>query len=106
MDFIIVLHNGAISESGTYNELVEKKGAFAEFLATYLKEDNNESTPETGLLTLSGMIGNGDNFESISTAFFTDSEKKDDTPPRENVVRQRSRSSSESASVRSVNRFE
>jgi ATP-binding cassette subfamily C (CFTR/MRP) protein 1 len=53
VDFIIVLKNGIVSESGTYNELVEKKGDFAEFLATYLKEDNNEAADvDAGALTL------------------------------------------------------
>ena len=32
-DRILVMDNGAIIEEGTYNELIEKKGAFAELVA-------------------------------------------------------------------------
>ncbi|KAK2551420.1 Multidrug resistance-associated protein 1 [Acropora cervicornis] len=35
MDQIIILKDGRISESGTYNELLEHSGAFAEFLENY-----------------------------------------------------------------------
>ncbi|XKL66878.1 hypothetical protein PGB90_010298 [Kerria lacca] len=46
VDFIIVLKNGSISESGTYNELLKKKGPFAEFLFTYLNQDSNVEEKE------------------------------------------------------------
>ncbi|XKL69367.1 hypothetical protein PGB90_007136 [Kerria lacca] len=46
VDYIIVLKDGSISESGTFKELLEKKGNFAEFLLTYLKENTNESDEE------------------------------------------------------------
>jgi hypothetical protein len=36
VDSIIVLTNGKISESGTYDELLDHAGPFAEFLETYL----------------------------------------------------------------------
>lgn len=47
-DFIYVLKDGAVSESGTYKELMESKGAFAEFLVEHLeeKEDLSEIPPE------------------------------------------------------------
>ena len=32
-DRILVMDNGAIIEEGTYNELIDKKGAFAELVA-------------------------------------------------------------------------
>jgi ABC-type multidrug transport system fused ATPase/permease subunit len=32
-DRILVMDQGAIIEEGTYNELIEKKGAFAELVA-------------------------------------------------------------------------
>lgn len=38
VDNIIVLHDGEITESGTYKQLLEKKGAFAEFLVHHLQE--------------------------------------------------------------------
>ncbi|CAH1793465.1 unnamed protein product [Owenia fusiformis] len=48
-DEIIVLNNGRISEIGPYNELLEKAGAFSEYIATYLNEnesDDDESDEE------------------------------------------------------------
>lgn len=38
VDNIIVLKNGEISESGTFKELLSRKGAFAEFLLQHLQE--------------------------------------------------------------------
>lgn len=40
VDAIIVMKNGSISEFGTYRELLEKKGNFAEFLVQYLENTN------------------------------------------------------------------
>ena len=37
-DLIIVLDNGAVSEVGTYRQLLRNRGAFADFLRTYLTE--------------------------------------------------------------------
>jgi len=45
VDQIIVIKDGRISECGTYAELQENSGAFAEFLQTYASENNSgEST--------------------------------------------------------------
>ena len=42
-DFIVVMVDGRISEVGTYTELLNQNGAFAEFLQTYiLKEVESE----------------------------------------------------------------
>ncbi|EEB15150.1 multidrug resistance protein, putative [Pediculus humanus corporis] len=59
VDMIVVLTDGEISEIGTYRELLDKKGAFAEFLIQHLQE-NNEVTDiqleETvGVETLKGI---------------------------------------------------
>lgn len=45
-DHIIVLKDGSISESGTFKELTEKKGDFADYLLTYLKENAVEPDEE------------------------------------------------------------
>ena len=45
MDQILVLVDGCISERGTYRELLNKEGAFANFLKTYL-EEHEESDDE------------------------------------------------------------
>ncbi|KAG5890605.1 hypothetical protein JTB14_005118 [Gonioctena quinquepunctata] len=39
VDKILVLKNGEVSESGTYQELLDRKGAFAEFLLQHISED-------------------------------------------------------------------
>ena len=41
VDEIIVLKDGIISESGSYEELLKRKGDFAEFLAEYIAEQSN-----------------------------------------------------------------
>ncbi|CAL9703661.1 unnamed protein product [Knipowitschia caucasica] len=41
-DLILVMSEGQISERGTYQQLLDKDGAFAEFLRTYASVDNNE----------------------------------------------------------------
>ncbi|XP_055548703.1 multidrug resistance-associated protein 1 isoform X7 [Wyeomyia smithii] len=40
-DIIFVLKDGEISESGSYQELMDKKGSFAEFLIQHLQEVND-----------------------------------------------------------------
>jgi len=42
VDQIIVIQDGTIVESGTYEELLKKDGDFSSFLATYVK-DTEES---------------------------------------------------------------
>ena len=49
VDHIVVLDQGRITESGSYHQLMAKKGAFAEFLKNYLLEqedDDNELLDE------------------------------------------------------------
>jgi ATP-binding cassette, subfamily C (CFTR/MRP), member 1 len=47
VDNIIVLKEGEVSEVGTYNELIAKKGAFAEFLLQHLQEREDDSAGNT-----------------------------------------------------------
>ena len=48
VDNILVLKNGTITETGSYNELLAQKGAFADFLVQYLSEKKEEELdPET-----------------------------------------------------------
>lgn len=42
VDNIIVLKSGSVSESGNYEELMNRKGAFADFLIAHLQEINPE----------------------------------------------------------------
>nr|CAD7258793.1 unnamed protein product [Timema shepardi] len=61
VDLIVVLKDGEVSEEGTYKELLEKKGAFAEFLVQHLQEIAADSTSEADLdelkQQLEGAIG-------------------------------------------------
>ncbi len=41
-DKIVVIVEGKVTETGTYAELVENDGAFAEFLRNYSNMDNEE----------------------------------------------------------------
>lgn len=45
-DFIIVMKDGTIADSGTYNELLEKQGAFADFISTYSFEEASRVSEE------------------------------------------------------------
>ncbi|XP_011343424.1 multidrug resistance-associated protein 1 isoform X3 [Ooceraea biroi] len=49
VDNIIVLKDGEITESGTYKQLLEKKGAFAEFLVQHLQEVHVDEGSEADL---------------------------------------------------------
>ena len=42
VDDIIVLKDGKVTEQGTYQELLQKKGAFAEFLVEYMTEQEDD----------------------------------------------------------------
>ncbi|EDV20618.1 uncharacterized protein TRIADDRAFT_60846 [Trichoplax adhaerens] len=46
VDHIIVLEDGEIVESGSYNELLSSKGAFADFLTTYAHTETNRPDDE------------------------------------------------------------
>ena len=49
VDVIVVLKDGEVTELGTYRQLLEKKGAFAEFLIQHLQEiDVDDGTSEAG----------------------------------------------------------
>lgn len=46
VDMIVVLVDGKISEMGSYDELMDHDGAFAQFLKTYLTQEKNEDDDE------------------------------------------------------------
>lgn len=48
VDLIVVMKNGIISESGTYKELLDKKGDFADFLILHMQEQNDDKVDESG----------------------------------------------------------
>lgn len=45
-DLVLVLHNGEVSESGTYQQLLDKKGAFADFLLHHLSDAEGSASDE------------------------------------------------------------
>lgn len=49
VDHIIVLQHGQVSEAGPYQELLSHNRAFAQFLKTYLIQDDDDD-PESEIL--------------------------------------------------------
>eukprot|EP00698_Gefionella_okellyi_P017609 TRINITY_DN5180_c0_g1_i1.p1 TRINITY_DN5180_c0_g1~~TRINITY_DN5180_c0_g1_i1.p1 ORF type:complete len:1377 (-),score=356.53 TRINITY_DN5180_c0_g1_i1:83-4213(-) len=56
-DYIIVLKDGAVSESGTYQQLIAQKRDFAELIAEYVSGQTDDEAPEAALQTLSYLPG-------------------------------------------------
>ncbi len=50
---IVVMKDGAVSEQGSYDELLDRDGAFAEFIKNYLIE--TEGLSEDEMLTDTGI---------------------------------------------------
>ncbi|XP_048480556.1 multidrug resistance-associated protein 1 isoform X3 [Plutella xylostella] len=49
-DLVVVLKQGAVSEVGSYQQLLEKKGAFAEFLLHHLSDRERATTEELNVI--------------------------------------------------------
>lgn len=59
-DAVYVLKDGKISESGTYKELVARKGAFADFLVQHLQEKaTKDEIPEDDLKVMEELVKGG-----------------------------------------------
>ncbi|XP_036164279.1 multidrug resistance-associated protein 1 [Myotis myotis] len=54
VDVIIVMTGGKISEMGSYQELLARDGAFAEFLRTYSSAEQEQTEQDEGLAGVSG----------------------------------------------------
>uniref|UniRef100_A0AAG5CW74 ABC-type glutathione-S-conjugate transporter n=1 Tax=Anopheles atroparvus TaxID=41427 RepID=A0AAG5CW74_ANOAO len=89
-DKIFVLREGEISESGTYQELMDRKGAFAEFLIQHLQEVNEE---EEDLSEIKQQLENSVGGEELLNQL-----------KRTNSKRSRSESTSETGSVKDISR--
>ena len=46
MDLIITMNDGEVSEMGTYDELMENDGAFADFMQVYLNDKSQDCDEE------------------------------------------------------------
>ncbi|XP_072225794.1 multidrug resistance-associated protein 1 isoform X2 [Leuresthes tenuis] len=82
---ILVMVEGEITEVGSYQQLMVKEGAFAEFLRTYATVDqsgNNESVPKSGIEaiengSLATLVGNpGSSSVSKMTQMVKNDEKQ------------------------------
>ncbi|XP_049277102.1 multidrug resistance-associated protein 1 isoform X2 [Anopheles funestus] len=89
-DKIYVLREGEVSESGTYQELMDKKGAFAEFLIQHLQEVSEE---EEDLDEIKQQLENSVGAEELLNQL-----------NRTNSKRSRSESTSETGSVKDISR--
>ncbi|XP_060028892.1 multidrug resistance-associated protein 1 isoform X2 [Erinaceus europaeus] len=54
VDIIVVMSGGKISEMGSYQELLVRDGAFAEFLRTYASSEQEQTEQDDGSIGLSG----------------------------------------------------
>lgn len=110
VDNIFVLKDGEISESGSYEALMNKKGAFADFLIQHLSEINPEKEDLDDLkLQLETTLGaDTEIIEKLEQAIFRRSESTSETgslngsisqPTSETNALMRRRSSSKSAST-------
>ncbi|XP_071455080.1 multidrug resistance-associated protein 1-like [Hetaerina americana] len=111
VDQIVVMKDGKISEHGTYEELLQKKGAFAEFLIHHLQEvGEDECIAEEGLdnirQQLESTIGSEEFKRQISTSSSTTLES--DSPgsrhkyPTKSLSRKKSNDTRASGSVQVV----
>ena len=60
VDHIIVMKNGQVGEQGAYQDLIDRKGAFAEYLAAYLKTEP-ESLLKVGIENIEEIINKIEN---------------------------------------------
>ncbi|XP_030058790.1 ATP-binding cassette sub-family C member 2 [Microcaecilia unicolor] len=101
-DEIVVLVNGVVSETGSYRTLLENKGAFAEFLKTYAKQEEHKKEGEA-------TVGTGDEEEDDEPTGHSIEEIPDEggaiSLKRENsflLRKQRSRLSSSTKSLKAA----
>lgn len=59
VDHIVVLKDGKVSEEGTYKELLQKKGAFADFLVQHIGEEHDEDVSNV-VMELEQVLGGRD----------------------------------------------
>ena len=70
-DKIVVMVDGKITETGTYTELIENNGAFAEFLRNYSNVDNEEEEPGGNCMYTSVCVCFEFRFIMVGTALST-----------------------------------
>lgn len=65
-DLILVLVDGEITESGSYQELLSRHGAFAEFIHTFANTERKESVMQRGKGLLQPNVDQLVKYELIS----------------------------------------
>jgi ATP-binding cassette subfamily C (CFTR/MRP) protein 1 len=79
-DNIFVLKDGEISEQGTHQQLLDKKGAFAEFLIQHLQEvDQNDENLDEIKAQLEGLVKDKELKEKLERAISTTRSRSDST---------------------------
>nr|CAD7198501.1 unnamed protein product [Timema douglasi] len=100
VDLIVVLKDGEVTEKGTYKELLEKKGAFADFLMQHLQEIGIENTSSEA----DGLIGIEDLQEKLTRAISRESGSTGDKISRHgSLKRNLSMDSCDSSSLKQMN---
>ncbi|XP_015122091.1 multidrug resistance-associated protein 1 isoform X1 [Diachasma alloeum] len=115
VDNIVVLKDGEITETGTYKQLLEKKGAFADFLIQHLQEVRAEDDEETDLTEikqqLESTIGSEElkqkltRSRSKSSVTHSDSGSADQRSLNGSLPRQHSTESQRSGSLAKITSF-
>ncbi|XP_071454824.1 multidrug resistance-associated protein 1 isoform X2 [Hetaerina americana] len=101
VDQIIVMKGGEISEHGTYKELLQKKGAFAEFLLHHLQEvEEDEGIAEEGLDEIKQQLESTMGSEEFKRQFSTQKSRISESESSDS--RQRSPTGSLSSRKKSV----
>ncbi|XP_046388373.1 multidrug resistance-associated protein 1 isoform X3 [Ischnura elegans] len=111
VDQIIVMKDGEISEHGTYKELLQKKGAFAEFLMHHIQEvEEDEGIAEEGLDEIKQQLEHTMGSEEFKRQFSTqksrisesDSSDSRQRSPTGSLSRKKSIDSSSSGSMQQL----
>lgn len=86
VDNIFVMKDGEISESGSYTELLEKKGAFAEFLIQHIQEVGGEEEDLEEIKAQLETVGGEDLKLKLERAISSSRSRSDDSVSETNSV--------------------
>lgn len=82
-DEIVVLVNGAVTETGSFKTLLANKGAFAEFLNTYAKQEQSQDEGEATVAILAEEEDDGEptehSAEELPEDVVTDTRKRENS---------------------------
>ncbi|XP_046388377.1 multidrug resistance-associated protein 1-like isoform X2 [Ischnura elegans] len=102
VDYIAVIKDGSISEFGTYNELLQRKEAFAEFLMHHLQEvDEDEGIAEEGLDEVKQHLAHTMGSEEFRRQYSVQKSRESDSDSRNRSMKRSSswRQSTDTGSV-------